>query len=217
MKQIIFTIFLALAFSFSAFAQNTSSLCAKIEVTGGGVVQPGEPMNFTANVTGTTENSTLEYEWTVSLGTISSGQGTSSITVDTTELRGVNITATVKIKGFNSNCVDEASEIGSVATPPICRCIFDEFGKLPNDEVKARIQNMYVELGNNPNAQGYILNYGTETEITNREKQTKKAINYLKLDSRRVTDVRCGANLYSDKAVWTKIFIIPPGLNAPQC
>src|SRR4051812_40414256 len=100
MKQIIFTMILALVFSISAFAQNTNSLCAKIEVTGGGVLQPGEGMNFTANVTGTTKNSTLEYEWKVSSGIIASGQGTFSITIDTTGLENTNVTAEVKIKGL---------------------------------------------------------------------------------------------------------------------
>jgi len=214
MKQIIFSLILALVFSFSAFSQNTSSLCAKIEVTGGGVVQPREAMNFTANVTGTTKNSTLEYEWKVSSGTISSGQGTSSITVDTTELEDTNITAEVKIKGLYDNCVITASEVGSVMPRIHCGRAFDEFGKLSTNEIKARIQNLYVELGNNPNSQGYIINYGTDEEMANREKQIQKAISFLKLDSNRVTVVKGGDNQNGE--VWTKAWIVPPGAELPQ-
>lgn len=215
MKQIIFTIVLALVFSFSVFAQNTNSLCAKIEVTGGNMVNAGEPMNFTVNVTGKTKNSTLEYEWKVSAGTIASGQGTSSITVDTTGLAGMNVTAGVKIKGLYDFCSNIASEVGSVMSIPMCRCVLDEFGKLPTNEVKARIQNLYVELENNLNSQGYIINYGTDEEITNREKQIQKAIRFLKYDANRVTLVRGGENP-NGAGVWTKIFAVPPGVEVPQ-
>lgn len=214
MKQIIFISILTLFFSFSVFAQNTNSLCAKIQVVGGGVIQPGESMNFTANVTGTTKNSTLEYEWKVSSGKIASGQGTSSIIIDTTGLEDINITAEVKIKGFYDNCVSAASETGSVA-PKLIGCAFDQFGKKLTNEVKARIQNLYVELGNNLNSQGYIINYGTDEEMANREKQIQKAISFLKFDANRVTIVRGGENR-NGAGVWTIVWIVPPGAEFPK-
>jgi len=215
MKQIIFTTILALVFSTSAFAQNTNSLCAKIEVIGGNMVNAGEPMSFSAKVTGTTKNSTLEYEWKVSSGIISSGQGTSSIMVDTTGLAGTNITAEVKIKGLYDNCANTASEVSSVDRGLVCDRPFDEYGKLPINEVKARIQNLYVELGNSLNYQGYIINYGTDEEIANREKQIQKAINFLKFDANRLTIVRGGENPY-EAGVLTRAWIVPPGAKFPQ-
>lgn len=189
--------------------------CATLDVTGGGVVNPGETMSFTANVSGGTATD-ITYNWTVSNGTISGGQGTPSITVDTTGLSDTNITATVEIggNGFCPTCTRTDSETGSVTRIPEAR-LFDEFGKLPDDEVKARIQNLYVELGNNPNSQGYIINYGTDREITNRERQIRKAIDFLKLDASRVTLVRGGANP-NGAGVWTKVWIVPPGANNPQ-
>lgn len=213
LRQIIFTTVLVLVFGFSVFAQ--SSLCAKIEVSGGGVVRIGEPMSFSAKVTGLTNNSALEYEWKVSSGTISSGQKTPSITVDTTGLEDTNITAEVKINGLYDICANTASEVGSII--PSCRLprMFDEFGKLSDKEIKARIQNLYVEILNNPNSQGYILNYGTDKEIANQERQIKKAINFLKLDPTRVTIVRGGANP-NGGGIWTKIWLQPPGVDNPQ-
>lgn len=213
MKRIIFATILALVFNFSAFAQNALSNCAKIEVSGGGVVQPNEPMTFTANVTGLTKNSTLEYEWTVSNGTISSGQGTPSITIDTTGLSGTNITAEVKIKGLYDNCPNTASETGSVA-PKLIGCAFDEYGKIPDNEVKSRIQNLSVSLEDNPNSQGYIINYGTDKEMANRERQIQRAIRFLELDANRVTIVRGGEN--PNGGVWTRVYIAPPGAEFPQ-
>ena len=93
--------------------------------------------------------------------------------------------------------------------------LFDQFGKLPDDEVKARIQNLYVELGANPNSQGYIINYGTDREVAAREKQIQKAINFLNLDGSRVTVVRGGANP-NGAGVWTKVWIVPPGADNPS-
>lgn len=189
--------------------------CATLDVSGGGVVNPGDPMSFTANVSGGTATG-ITYNWSVSAGTISSGQGTPSITVDTTGLSDTNITATVNIdgSGFCADCPRTANETGSVTKKPEAR-LFDEFGKLPDDEVKARIQNLYVELGNNPNSQGYIINYGTDKEITNRERQIRKAIDFLKLDASRVTLVRGGANP-NGTGVYTKVWIVPPGADNPQ-
>src|ERR1043166_4819416 len=52
--------------------------CPTVSVSGpSGVTAPGQPMTFVATVSGA-ENAT--YNWTVSAGTISSGQGTSTIT-----------------------------------------------------------------------------------------------------------------------------------------
>jgi len=214
MKRIILTTTLALIFSVSAFAQNALSNCAKIEVSGGGVIRTGDPMMFTANVTGLTKNSTLEYEWTVSIGTISSGQGTPSITVDTTGLADTNITAEVKIKGLYDNCPNTASETGSITV--VCRLprTFDEFGKISANEVMVRTKNLFIELENSPNSQSYVIIYGTDEEIVKREKQIQKAIRFLKLDANRVTILRGGENL--NGGVWTKIYIAPLGAEFPQ-
>src|SRR5215204_4956481 len=187
MKQAIFATILSLFFGLSCFAQAQNQLCAKTEGTGG-VVEAGTPMKFVATLTGKTDNLTLEYEWKVSAGMIASGQGTCAITVDTTGLaHGTNITAEVKVKGLPENCPNTASETGSVIVTQLIGEPFDRFGKLPNDEIKARVDAFFIALGNEPNAQGYIVNYGTDREIAAREKQIRDAINFRKYPSDRVT------------------------------
>jgi hypothetical protein len=215
MKQIIFAAILVFGFGFSVFAQNEFSSCPKIEVTGGGVVRTGEPVSFTASVSGGARLGKIDYEWKASAGTISGGQGTPSMTIDTTGLEGENITAEVKIKGLSANCSNTASEVGAVMGKIICLRPFDEFGKIPGNEIKARIQNLYVELENNPTGQGYIIIYGTDEEIASREKQIRKALDFLKLDANRVTAVRGGANP-TGEGVWTIIRILPPGAPFPE-
>jgi hypothetical protein len=217
MKQIFFAFILALIFSLSAYAQAENQLCAKTPGTGG-VVEAGTPMKFVATVSGKTEKLTLEYEWKVSAGTIMSGQGTCAITVDTTGLaNGTNITAEVKVKGLPENCPNTASETGSVVIREIlCRCTMDEFGKLPNDEIRARLDGFFVALGNEPNGQGYIVSYGPDKEIARREALIRNHIALRKYDANRITLVRRGANPRGEPGIWTRFYIVPPGMKVPE-
>jgi hypothetical protein len=129
MKQIIFSSILILVFGVSALAQNEKLSCPAIKVIGGGVVWAGEPMTFTSELNNKAKFN-LEYEWTVSNGTIAGGMGTPSIVVDTTGLAPTtNITATVKIKGLPENCANTASEAGSIGGCGLIAAS-DEYGKL---------------------------------------------------------------------------------------
>ena len=211
MKQIFFTIILALSFYIPAHPQSENSLCPKIEVIGGGVVQSGEPMNFSVKISNETKTTNLEYEWKISVGTIASGQETDSIIVDTTGLSGQNIEAEIKVKGLAESCVNIASEVGSVIQDiPIEK--YDEYEKATNDEVKARMDAVFIGLSNNPNFQGYIINYGTDQEISVREKQIRKAIISRRYDINQIKLVRCGANP-NGFGVVTRVWIILPSFN----
>jgi hypothetical protein len=188
--------------------------CPSISVDGpAGVTAPGGDMTFTANVSGGSQQS-VTYNWTVSAGEISSGQGTPSITVHVpTEMSGGNITATVTIGGLDPscNCTPTASTTAPVGEKPKATQV-DEFGKATDDDVKARVDNFYIQLNNNPNSQGYIINYGTPAEIKRRRAQIVKAINFRKYDASRVTfvdgpDTGTGVN--------TKFYLVPPGAENP--
>ena len=63
-------------------------VCPTLGVTCPGDVDEGQPATFTANFSQGTPTVSETYNWTVSAGTITSGQGTSSITVDTTGVGG---------------------------------------------------------------------------------------------------------------------------------
>lgn len=90
--------------------------CPTLSVTGPTIpIQPGDLMSFTANISGGNQRA-VNYNWSVSQGTIVSGQGTSFITVDTFGLSNKSITATVSISDGNcSECFISASETGVVA------------------------------------------------------------------------------------------------------
>ncbi|HEY2867655.1 MAG TPA: hypothetical protein VGJ02_11235 [Pyrinomonadaceae bacterium] len=189
--------------------------CPSLTVTGpAGITPPGGSMTFVANVSGGSQDQVVTYNWTVSAGTISSGQGTPSITVTAPSDGSVsNITATVDLGGLDPscNCPHEANETAGVAPLPQANEV-DTFGPLSNDDVKARVQNFYVQLANNPNSQGYILNYGTPKQIASRRTQITKAITFLKLDPSRVTFVD-GPPHGAD--VETHFYLVPPGATPP--
>jgi hypothetical protein len=190
--------------------------CPTISVNGpAGITNPGDTMTFTANVVGGTQDTAITYNWSVSSGaTIESGQGTPSIVVRVpSENPPTNVTATLDIGGVQTNCGcnTTASETAGVA-PEILPSEVDTFGPLANDDVKVRVQNFYQQLATNPNAQGYIITYGTSREIAARRRQITNAITFLKLDPSRVTFVDGG-----DKGtgVETHFFIVPPGARPP--
>lgn len=177
-----------------------------------GLVSPGSSATFTANVSG---GGNVTYNWTVSNGTISSGQGTSSITVDTTRaMAGQSITATVEWKGNEAcGCGGTASATAEIATVPTSIQV-DEFGPQKDDEVKARVDNFYIRLNNDPTARGYIINYGTAAQIKARRAQILRAINRPGAghDASKVTFV----DSVTSGPVNTKFYVVPAGADNPN-
>lgn len=190
--------------------------CPTVSLSGPvGSVIAGESMTFTANVSGGNSDDNITYNWTVSSGTITGGQGTPSITVATTrEMAGGSVTASLTIGGVCEECPKDFSETATIApeeVQPEPRQV-DEFGQLPNDEVKARVDNFYIELNNNPSAQGYIINYGTTKQIAAREKQIRDAIKFRNYDASRITFVRGGE---TGGDVRTVFWVVPAGATPP--
>ncbi|HEV8592413.1 MAG TPA: hypothetical protein VGQ55_09950 [Pyrinomonadaceae bacterium] len=188
--------------------------CPAISVSGpSGLTAVGQPMTFTANVSGGSYTPST-YNWTVSAGTISTGQGTPSITVDTAGLAGgSNVTATVDLGPNDCSCTSTASETGSLEAKPI-PVLVDEFGKQPDDVIRGRLDTFFTELQNNPDNQGYIINYGTDAQIAKREKLIRNHIAFRKFDASRITLVRGGAS--TDGEAHTKLYRVPPGADNPN-
>lgn len=189
--------------------------CASLSVSGpAGVTDPGSTMTFTANVSGGS-SSNLTYNWTVSAGEITAGQGTPSITVTTTPaMANTNVTATVTLGGQDPacNCPSTAEGSGAVAPAPAPEQV-DEFGVLNRDDVRGRLDAFFAVLANNPNDRGYIINYGTDREITLRERWITDHIRFRNFDASRITIIRGGAS--PTGTVNTKLFRVPPGADNP--
>lgn len=185
--------------------------CPTLSVTGPGAsVKPGDDMVFTANVNGGSCNPT--YNWSVSAGTISSGQGTPVIHVGTGGLANQSITATVEVGGCCPECHPNSSETGTVADVLHPRQI-DDFGDEPHDKTRGRLDALFLELQNDPNSKGYIINYGTAKQKAARVKLINDHIKFRKFDGTRITIVDGGDN---GGVLRTTLWVVPAGADNPN-
>ena len=84
-------------------------MCPTIAITCPDDTEAGTVITFTANTAVGNPAPKLTFRWTVSAGTIVDGQGTESIKVDTKNLAGKTVTATVEVDGFDPGCNNTAS------------------------------------------------------------------------------------------------------------
>ena len=103
---------------------------------------------------------------------------------------------------------------------------FDEFGKIPDGELKARMSQLYTSLANDQKLKGYILIYGSPKVIASEKARIKNIIGNFKLDSSRVIFKDAGFDTAVKTEFWliqgddknklkTKIWIVPPGAKPP--
>lgn len=104
--------------------------------------------------------------------------------------------------------------------------LFDEFGKFNDENLWARIDNLYVELGNNPDLQGYITLAGSTKTVSASERRFKDYIALKKFDASRVIfkkavlakELKIQFWLVSEektKKGKTEIWIVPAGAKPP--
>ena len=184
--------------------------CPTISVSCPTDVKLGDPITFTASMSG---DMNVTYNWSVSAGTISSGQGTSSISVDTTGLGGQTVTATVEIGGLDPSCSRTASCTTGVIPAAAVPVKFDEYGNIRFNDEKARLDNYAIQLQNQPGSQGYIVAYGScEGEAQARADRAKDyLVNTRGIDPGRLMTVDGGCR--SDLTV--ELWVVPTGATPP--
>ncbi len=188
-------------------------------------VLEGDLITFAAfnSVTGST--TPLNYRWTISPGTVrvTSGLGTSAITVDTTGMGGQRITAELDVTDdvYGKTCFQKNSVPAEVERKPVIsasQC--DIFESRAFDDDKARFDNCVLQLQGNPDAQLYIIIYqGTDKISMTRntyDKLSKRTLDYLvktrDVDPRRITIVQgSGSRLKTSYEIW----FVPPGASLP--
>jgi hypothetical protein len=184
--------------------------CPTVSVSCPSDVEQGQPITFTSSVS---PDATVTYNWSVSAGTISSGQGTSSITVDTTGLAGQTVTATLELGGLDPACSRTASCSTAVSPLPAVPTKFDEYGDISFNDEKARLDNYAIQLQNTPDAQGYIIAYGNcEGAAQARADRAKDyLVNTRGIDAGRLVTIDGGCR--SDLTV--ELWIVPSGATPP--
>lgn len=142
----------------AAGARAALQQCPAVKVTCLDSVMPGEGLTFSVEVDTAASAVKNTFRWELSAGTITEGQGTPSLKVDSSGANVREVTATVDVTGLPAACARKAS--CTTAVPQIIGCGLDEYGNIHFEDEMARLDNFAIELQNDPTASGYILCYG---------------------------------------------------------
>jgi hypothetical protein len=186
-------------------------------------VNEGEIITYTADVaySGTAP---LLYNWSVSPGNarVVSGAGTPTITVDSTGLAGQRITATLVVDdGSGDASCRQTSQVATNIPPVEKRVVvgreFDTCCSCSYDDLKARLDNLAVELQNDPSTTTYIFAYGGRTSPSGQAgRLLARSRDYLitdrGIDDSRIVQVNGGFREEDCVEVW----IVPRGATPPR-
>lgn len=192
-----------------------------VRVDGPDEVVEGDIITFVASNSVQDSPNPLNYVWTVTPAEarITSGLGTSAITVDTTGIGDQTVTAFLDVSDgfYDEKCrqKDNAPTAVRRIPPPEAERI-DRFISVAPDDDKARLDFFAVALQNRPNAQGYIILYqGTQRRSPKVEVLRKRALDYLVkergIDPNRLQIVSWGTLPQTTYDMW----LIPPGADPP--
>jgi hypothetical protein len=187
-------------------------------------VTEGDLITFTSDVSysGTTA---LNYVWTVSpsAAKIISGVGTPTLTVDSTGLAGQRITAVLIVDdGSGEPACRQTAQASTMIPPPppplehpsrefdvCCSCSFDD--------QKARLDNLGIELQNDPTTTSYIIAYaGRTSRVGQADRLLTRAKDYL-VQKRGIGPARLitlNGGYREEDCV--ELWVVPQGATPPQ-
>ncbi|HEU4767214.1 MAG TPA: hypothetical protein VFS77_07555 [Pyrinomonadaceae bacterium] len=194
-----------------------------VQVSAPEKVNEGEIITFAGDAvySGT---SGLKYTWTVnpSRARIISGEGTPTITVDSTGLGGQRIIATLAVDDGSADptCRQTAQSVAYIVAPEkkvIVAREFDECHNCTFDDQKARLDNLAVELQNDPSTTAYIIAYGGKNSpLAQVDVLMKRARNYIVeqrgIDASRLVMINGGFREADSVELW----IVPAGAAVPR-
>ena len=191
-------------------------VCPAIEISCPTAVALDQPLTFTSHYSGgVPANVTPLYNWTVSAGTIISGQGTDTIKVDTAGLGGQTVKAYLSIGGYNLECSADCAV--TIPLPKLTNKKFDEFPDISRNDEKARLDNFGIELQNDPTATAYVIVYpgrsGKRGEV---QHHANRVVDYLvnsrNLDKSRIVTLVGPAR----DQLFVELWITPQGATPPN-
>jgi len=185
-------------------------------------VNEGDVITFSAD-TAYSGNSPLNYTWTISPNSAKILTNVEhKITVDSTGLGGQRVTATLAVDdGSGDPICRQTAQASTFVRPPerhenpsrqfdvCCSCSFDD--------QKARLDNLAVELQNDPSTTTYVIAYGGRTSrIGQADLLGGRARDYLVtqrgIDQSRIVVLNGGFR----EADCVELWIIPRGATPPQ-
>lgn len=191
-------------------------VCPAIEIVCPTNVGIDQPLTFSSRYTGgVPANVTPAYNWTVSAGTIITGQGTDTIKVDTTGLAGQTVRASLSMGGYNLECSADCGV--SIPLPKPFSRRFDEFPDISRNDEKARLDNFGIELQHDPTATAYVVVYpGRSSKRAEVQHHASRIVEYLVnsrgLDQHRIVTLVGPAK---DQLV-VELWVTPQGATPPN-
>ncbi|HJY29824.1 MAG TPA: hypothetical protein VJ306_17470 [Pyrinomonadaceae bacterium] len=191
-------------------------VCPAIEISCPTAVAMDQPLTFTSRYSGgIPANVTPVYNWTVSAGTIISGQGTDTIRVDTAGLAGQTVRASLSMGGYNLECSADCAVTIPLPRPVSKR--FDEFPDISRNDEKARLDNFGIEMQNDPTATAYVIVYpGRSSKRGEVQHHASRVVDYLvnsrNLDQNRIKTLVGPAR----DELYVELWITPQGATPPN-
>ena len=194
-----------------------------VGITAPSQVSEGEVITYNASAT-YSGSSPLRYTWTItpSNARIISGDGTRTITVDSTGLAGQRIDAVLVVDDGSGEATCRQTARMSTFVPPIpprenparqfdvcCSCSYDD--------QKARLDNLAIELQNDPSTTAYIITYsGKSGRVGEADRLAARARDYIvtqrKINPSRIVVMNGGVRDQNCVELW----IVPAGAKPPQ-
>ena len=171
------------------------------------------------------EKKELIYTWSVSPKTKITENKGDSLTIDTTGQKKQNLTAFLEVsdKKYGKFCRQRLSLVSQIKEPPYItnhdNYPIIEFPTRNNDEDKARLDHLAIELQNNPKSTGLIVLYqGTDnaSKIRTVGRVSQMAYNYLV--NKRGIDPKSVSFMQSENPRTTttyQIYLLRPGSPFP--
>lgn len=209
-----------------AVETTTTKACPyRFHLEGPARVTEGDLVTFTA-VPDVQSPIPLKFAWRVDNGTLTGGQGTPTITVDSKGMGNGVINAELDVNDdvYDGRCrqtisvpTDVEALPPDVPTPKAFTC--DEFISKSADDDKARFDNCVIQVQNMPDAKLYVVIYpGTDKASRTRntyERLSKRALDYMVrtrgLDPTRVQFIKGSSRERTTYKMW----VVPPGAQLP--
>jgi hypothetical protein len=191
-------------------------VCPAIEIVCPTYTGIDQPLTFNSRLAGgVPANINPVYNWTVSAGSIISGQGTDTIKVDTTGLAGQTVRASLSIGGYNLDCAADCAV--SIPVPKLNSRKFDEFPDISRNDEKARLDNFGIELQNDPTSTAYVIVYpgrtGKRDEVQHHAGRiVEYLVNSRGLDKSRIVTLVGPARDH----LYVELWLTPQGATPPN-
>ena len=174
-------------------------------------IQAGE--SFTVKVTPDPPATAAYSNWTVTNGRMTGGSRPPFNINTSVPANGQDMSVRISVQ-INNDAprIEKIASCVVAIVPGISPSLVDEYMRVTEEEIQARLDSFFIQLGNDPTAQGYIINSGTNRDISRREAAIRQFIAARKFDAARITIVRNT----SISEIHTQVWLVPAGAKLPE-